>query len=82
MSPQSAARLGASSGDYVDLDGGDATLHDLLVEVRPGIADDVVVVTGGLSDDAANVLPAGAYAKAINLRAGADRAAAVAGSGA
>ncbi len=80
MSPQTAARLGASGGDYVDLASGGATMHDLLVEVRPGIADDSVVLIGGLGDDAANAFGAAARAIAVNVRAGANRAAAGVGA--
>jgi NADH-quinone oxidoreductase subunit G len=70
--PQDAQLLGLSTGDYVDLAVGDATIHDLLIEVRAGVASGSVVLIGGLPDDPANELGAGVTARVTNVRKGAD----------
>ncbi|PZR57052.1 MAG: NADH dehydrogenase (quinone) subunit G [Candidatus Meridianibacter frigidus] len=68
VSPACAQQLGLSTGDCCDLRSGDQTMHDLLVEVRPGLADDVVVVVAGLPDDPANALGFEPVAELINVR--------------
>lgn len=68
FSPATAQQLGIAQGDCIDLNAGTQTLHDLLVEVRAGLADGVVVLIGGLPDDPANVLGASAVATVANVR--------------
>jgi anaerobic selenocysteine-containing dehydrogenase len=96
FSPEDAAKLGVSTGDYVDLaaldsgsgmvrqahhdtnEPGDAAIHagvmhddimhDLLVEVRPGMPNGTIALIDGLPDDPANICGAGGPVKVINIR--------------
>ncbi|HET9393203.1 MAG TPA: molybdopterin-dependent oxidoreductase [Candidatus Rubrimentiphilum sp.] len=94
FSPEDAAKLGVSTGDYVDLAGlgklgrpstgalsraaqddtaddavaRDTVMHDLLVEVRPGMPNGTIALIDGLPDDPANVCGAGASVKVTNIR--------------
>ncbi|MDP9017035.1 MAG: molybdopterin-dependent oxidoreductase [Candidatus Eremiobacteraeota bacterium] len=68
ISPATAARLGVQTGDCVDLEGGGRTMHDLLVEVRPQLPNDVVVLIAGLPDDPANLFGEDAVAFVVNVR--------------
>ena len=73
FSAPTARRLGLETGDCVDLDrdaslGEMRTLHDVLVEVRSGIPDDVVVLIAGLPDDPANILGEDAFVSVLNIR--------------
>jgi NADH-quinone oxidoreductase subunit G len=69
LSPQDAGRLGAETGDYVDLSDGDRTMHDLLIEVRESVPPGAVALLCGLPDDPANVFGEGEAVAAINVRA-------------
>jgi NADH-quinone oxidoreductase subunit G len=68
ISPSTAKRLGIQTGDCIDLEGGGRTMHDLLVEVRPNLPSDVVVLIAGLPDDPANTLGDDAVAFVVNVR--------------
>ncbi|MDQ2681672.1 MAG: molybdopterin-dependent oxidoreductase [Candidatus Eremiobacteraeota bacterium] len=63
-----AKTLGIAGDDYVDLEGEHGTLHDLLVELRPGMRSGSVAIIGGLPDDAANQLGANARVEVTNIR--------------
>ncbi|MGZ3548016.1 MAG: molybdopterin-dependent oxidoreductase [Vulcanimicrobiaceae bacterium] len=68
LSAADAEALGVETCDYVDLRSGDATMHDLLVEVRPNLPRGVAVLIGGLPDDPANALGADAVVAVTNIR--------------
>ena len=68
---QTAARLGASTGDYADLcpaDGDEPVMRDLLIEVRDGMSPDALAVIGGLPDDPANGFGRDGRARITNVR--------------
>lgn len=69
MSSEDAARAGVKTGDYVDLESGGRTMHDLLVEVRPGMPKGVIALVDGLPDDPANLFGEGAVVRVANVRA-------------
>jgi len=54
ISAATAGRFGLHTGDCVDVEGEGATLRDLLVEIRPALADDVAVLVDALPDAPAN----------------------------
>ena len=95
FSPEDAAALGVSTGDYVDLtpsmpqgpsipqddnsipqddkrpsipQDDNIVMHDLLVEVRPGMPRGTIALIDGLPDDPANVCGAGASVRVTNVR--------------
>lgn len=71
ISTEDARKLGAATGDYVDLAAvgdKDETMHDLLVDVREGLRSGVIVLTGGLPDDAANVFGSHTRVQVTNIR--------------
>jgi len=68
FSPEDAAALQVCQGDYVDLAAGEQTMHDLLVEVRPGVQRGVVGVIGGLPDCPANLFGDGSIVRVRNAR--------------
>lgn len=72
VAPSTAMRLGIETGDCIDLDGGGRTMHDLLVEVRPNLPEDVVVLIAGLPDDPANMLGDDSVAFVVNVRKARD----------
>ncbi|GAC1655885.1 MAG: NADH-quinone oxidoreductase subunit NuoG [Vulcanimicrobiaceae bacterium] len=72
ISAASAARLGVQTGDCIDLESGGRVMHDLLVEVSDGLADDVAVLIAGLPDDPANMLGENAAATVLNPRKSSD----------
>jgi len=74
VSPSVAQRLGLTTGDCVDLEGAGSTMHDLLIEVRAALPDDVVAVIGGLPDDPANVFGGGALVRIGNIRSAGELA--------
>ncbi len=76
-----ASRLEIATSDYVDLQSDDRVMHDLLVEVRPGLEPGKVVIIDGLPDEPANALPPGSRVQVANVRksAGERIAAGVAG---
>ncbi len=73
LSPDDAAELGVSTGDYVDLAPlrqaqgpsipQDDTVHDLLVAVRPGMPRGTIALIDGLPDAPANIFGGGAVVK-------------------
>ncbi|HUY11061.1 MAG TPA: hypothetical protein VMV73_02245, partial [Candidatus Dormibacteraeota bacterium] len=65
---EDARMLEIQTGDYVDLQSEEGTIHDLLVEVRRGLRPGTVVLIAGLPDDPSNVLPEGARVRASNPR--------------
>ncbi len=67
VAPATAASLGVETGDYIDLRSGEVTMHDVLVEVRQGIAPGTIVLIDGLPDDPANLF-GGARAGVENVR--------------
>lgn len=81
FSPADANELDIATADYIDLQSGDRVMHDLLVEVRPGLEPGKVVIIDGLPDEPANALTAGARVEVTNVRksAGERIAAGVAG---
>jgi len=74
LSPEDAAELGVGIGDYIDLED-DATLHDLLVEVRPGMPRGSIALIGGLPDGTANVFAPDATVSITNIRRAPEEAA-------
>lgn len=68
ISSSTAKHLGIETGDCVDLEGNGRTMHDLLVEVRPNLPEDVVVLIAGLADDPANTLGDDAVVFVVNVR--------------
>ena len=69
LSPEDAAELGVSTGDYIDLAQDDTlVLHDLLVDVRPGMPRGSIALIGGLPDGPANVFVADARVSVTNIR--------------
>ncbi|MDQ6932356.1 MAG: molybdopterin-dependent oxidoreductase [Candidatus Eremiobacteraeota bacterium] len=68
LSIADANRLGVATSDYVDLQSYDQTMHDLLVEVRPGLEPGSVVVIDGLPDEPANALAPGSCPEVVNVR--------------
>ena len=65
ISPEDASELGVSTGDYVDLEGA-CVMHDLLVDVRQGLARGTIALIDGLPDDPAN--GCGAAVRIANVR--------------
>jgi NADH-quinone oxidoreductase subunit G len=65
---QDASELGVKTGDYIDLESGGHTIHDLLVEIRPSMPRGVVALIDGLPDDPANCFPEGARVRLSNIR--------------
>ncbi|MFN2449602.1 MAG: molybdopterin-dependent oxidoreductase [Candidatus Baltobacteraceae bacterium] len=63
-----AARLGAATGSYVDLESGSTVMRDVLVEVRERMPSGTVALVGGLPDDPANGFADGARATVTNVR--------------
>jgi hypothetical protein len=68
-----AQRLGAQTGDYVDLrqareTGAPSVMHDLLVEVRAAIPAGTVALIAGLPDDPANLFAEGSRVDVVNVR--------------
>jgi anaerobic selenocysteine-containing dehydrogenase len=92
LSPDDAAELGVSTGDYVDLvldRGSDVvrqahhdTLNDLLVEARPGMPRGSIALIGGLPDGPANVFVADAIVSVTNIRRVSEEAAETIGASA
>ena len=74
ISPSLARRLDLATGDCVDLQGDDFTMHDLLVEERSTLPDDVVAVIDGLADAPANVFAPAASVTIVNVRRSAELA--------
>jgi anaerobic selenocysteine-containing dehydrogenase len=68
ISDEDAAELGVKTGDYIDLDSGGRTIHDLLVEVRPAMLRGSVALIDGLPDDPANCFAEGATVRVTNIR--------------
>jgi len=56
------------------------TMHDLLVEVRATLPDDIVALIGGLPDDPANVFGTDAAVTIANARHAGELAGAAAAS--
>jgi hypothetical protein len=77
LSIEDANRLGVATADYIDLQGGEQTLHDLLVEVRPGLQSGTVVVIDGLPDEPANTVAPGSRLEVVNVRKSAGQRMAV-----
>ncbi|MDQ2662616.1 MAG: molybdopterin-dependent oxidoreductase [Candidatus Eremiobacteraeota bacterium] len=67
LSPYDARELNLETGDYVDLQAGERTVHDLLVEVRTDLGQGKVVLTRGLADAPANGLGS-STATIVNVR--------------
>lgn len=67
ISTEDAIEFGVETGDYIDLSSGERTMHDLLVEVRPGVPQGTIVLIGGLPDGPANLFGAGAV-EVSNIR--------------
>jgi NADH-quinone oxidoreductase subunit G len=74
FAPQDAETLGIATCDYVDLNADGTTMHDVLVEVRGGIARGTVALIGGLPDAAANVFGIDARVTVANVRKAAAEA--------
>ncbi len=74
ISMTDANLLAVETSDYIDLQCGEQTMHDLLVEVRTGLERGTVVVIAGLPDEPANSLPPGSRVEVVNVRQGAARA--------
>ena len=72
ISPELAAQHDLHTGDCIDLRSGQTTMHDLLVEVRPYVPSDVVVLIDGLPDDPANAFAQGVAIEICNVRAARD----------
>ncbi len=70
LSPNDAQRLGLANGTYIDLSIGEngTVMHDLLVEIRPNLADGIVVLIDGLPDDPANISAEHRRARVRNAR--------------
>ncbi|MDQ6929553.1 MAG: molybdopterin-dependent oxidoreductase [Candidatus Eremiobacteraeota bacterium] len=68
VSPGTARNLNVATGDCIDLESDGRTMHDLLVEIRAGIADGVVELIAGLPDDPANIFGPDAAASVTNVR--------------
>ena len=73
VSPAEAQRLGLAMGDYADLvlrqaQDDTVTMHDLLIDVRPGMPDGTIALIGGLPDDPANVFGPNARVAVQNIR--------------
>ncbi len=68
LSTQDAAGLGVDTGDYIDLVCEDRIIHDLLVEIRPGMPRGTVALIDGLPDDPANCFREGASVQVHNVR--------------
>ena len=68
VSAGAAERLNVRTGDYVDLLADECEMHDVLVEVRAGLPDEVIALIGGLPDDPANVFGEIAFVTVANVR--------------
>lgn len=69
FAPEDARDFGVETGDYIDLISGERTMHDLLVEIRPGVPQGSIVLIGGLPDDPANIFASDAV-EVGNVRKG------------
>ncbi|MBV9972181.1 MAG: molybdopterin-dependent oxidoreductase, partial [Candidatus Eremiobacteraeota bacterium] len=74
VSTSLARKLNIETGDCVDLEGAGFTMHDLLVEVRPSLPDDVVAIIDGLPDAPANLFAKDAEVSVTNVRSGRELA--------
>ncbi|MBV8364160.1 MAG: molybdopterin-dependent oxidoreductase [Candidatus Eremiobacteraeota bacterium] len=74
VSTSLARKLNIETGDCIDLEGAGFTMHDLLVEVRPSLPDDVVAIIDGLPDAPANLFAKDAEVSVTNVRSGRELA--------
>ena len=73
IGPADAQRLGVGTCDYVDVEGGRHTMHDVLLEVRPGIPSGTIALLSGLGDDPANLFGEDASVRLVNVRRSAEQ---------